>query len=423
MFEPNNEFDRWQTNREPIQTTYRMADEVERPVKKKRPGLKLAALCLCCALLGGAVGAALTGAVHITAKTTIYHGEHEPVVVTVSNVPSARELSPAEVYATNLEACVGITVSTTTNVFGYTTTAAATGSGFVITEDGYIVTNHHVIEEATKGENVPITVSFQSGESYEAKLVGGEADNDVAVLKIDAQGLKPVVLGDSDKLVVGQTVYAIGNPLGELTFSLSRGVISALERRINTDGTPISMLQIDAAVNSGNSGGPAFGPDGKVIGIVTAKYASGSYEGLGFCIPAEDAAEIASDLIAYGYVKGRASLGVACDDAYEVYAYYYRYYGKRVDSMGLLKEGVYIGEVLLTSPAAEAGLQKADYLVAVNGKAVADCAALSNALADAKPGDTWTLTVSHNGEMSEITLTLDEYNPLSYGALSSGSVM
>jgi serine protease Do len=269
-----------------------------------------------------------------------------------------------------------------------------------------------------------ITVSFADGSTYKAELVGYESDfSDIAVLKIEAEGLVPVTLGSTHDRKVGEDVVVIGNPLGELTFSLSRGVISALERRINTDGTPISMLQIDAAVNSGNSGGPAFGPDGKVIGVVTAKYASGSIEGLGFCIPAEDAAEIASDLITYGYVKGRASLGVACDDAYEVYAYYYRYYGKRVDSMGLLKEGVYIGEVLLDSPAAEAGLQKADYIVAVNGKAVADCAALSNALADAKPGDTWTLTVSHNGETSEITLTLDEYNPLSYGALSSGSVM
>jgi serine protease Do len=336
------------------------------------------------------------------------------------NRDNATAKTPSAIYEENVGSVVGIlSVGKTTNIFGQTTATASAGTGFVIREDGYIMTNYHVVE---KGGD--LTVSFADGSTYKAELVGYESDfSDIAVLKIEAEGLVPVTLGSTHDRKVGEDVVVIGNPLGELTFSLSRGVISALERRINTDGTPISMLQIDAAVNSGNSGGPAFGPDGKVIGVVTAKYASESIEGLGFCIPAEDAAEIASDLITYGYVKGRASLGVACDDAYEVYAYYYRYYGKRVDSMGLLKEGVYIGEVLLDSPAAEAGLQKADYIVAVNGKAVADCAALSNALADAKPGDTWTLTVSHNGEMSEITLTLDEYNPLSYGALSSGSVM
>ena len=195
MFEPRNEFDRWQTGCEPIQSTYRTVDPVEQPVKKKRTGLKVTALCLCCALLGGLAGmggAALIGVQREPEnQTTIYQAQHTPVAVTVANVPSDKELTPAQVYAANVNACVGITVSTTTNIFGYTTTAAASGSGFVITEDGYIVTNHHVVEEATEDKSVPITVSFQNGESYEAKLVGSEAANDVAVLKIEAKGLTP----------------------------------------------------------------------------------------------------------------------------------------------------------------------------------------------------------------------------------------
>ena len=410
MFESNNEFDRWQTNREPIQTTYRMADEVERPVKKKRPGLKLAALCLCCALLGGAVGAALTGAVHITAKTTIYHGEHEPVVVTVSNVPSARELSPAEVYATNLEACVGITVSTTTtNVFGYTTTAAATGSGFVITEDGYIVTNHHVIEEATKGKNVPITVSFQSGESYEAKLVGGEADNDVAVLKIDAQGLKPVVLGDSDKLVVGQTVYAIGNPLGELTYSLTDGLVSALDRVITTgngnDAVSLNMLQTNCAINSGNSGGPLFNAYGEVVGITTAKMSGTSssaatIEGLGFAVPINDVKDIVKDLIEHGYVTGKPYMGVQISSVTEADA---KRYG--------LKVGAYVDVVEEDSAAEKAGLKVGDIIIAIDDTEINTHSALIATVATYRAGDTVTLKILRDQKEQELKLTLTERQP------------
>ncbi len=353
----------------------------------------------------------------------------EPEAVTVPSSDHTLHISrddtsaqtPSSIYEENVGSVVGITsVGKTTNIFGQTTSTASSGTGFVIREDGYILTNYHVVEGG--GD---LTVTFYDGSSYEAELIGYESDlSDLAVLKIEAEGLVPVTLGSTLDRKVGEDVVVIGNPLGELTFSLSRGVISALGRRINTDGTPITMLQIDAAVNAGNSGGPAFGPDGKVIGVVTAKYASESIEGLGFCIPAEDAAEIASDLITYGYVKGRASLGIACEDAYEIYAYYYRYYGKRADSIkGLLKEGVYVGEILLDSPASEAGLKKGDYIVRVDGKAVSDCAALSELLSGKKPGDSLLLTISREGERSEISVTLGEYNPLSYGALSSGTAM
>lgn len=330
-------------------------------------------------------------------------------------------MTASSIYEANIPSIVGITsVGKTTNIFGQTTATASSGTGFVIREDGYILTNYHVIEGG--GE---LTVSFYDGKTYPAEVVGYENEqSDLAVLKIEATGLIPVTLGSSEDLKVGEDITVIGNPLGELTFSLSRGVVSALGRRINTDGTPITMLQIDAAVNSGNSGGPAFGPDGKVVGVVTAKYAAESIEGLGFCIPAEDVAAIASDLIAYGYVKGRASLGLACEDAYEVYSYYYRYYGKRIDSLkGLLKEGVYVGEILSDSPASQVNLERGDYITAVNEQAVSDCAALQEILSNNKPGDTLTLTISRDGVLHEVIVTLDEYNPLTYGALSSGTAV
>ena len=409
MFEPNNEFDRWQTNQEPIQTTYRMADEVERPVKKKRAGLKTVALCLCCALLGGAVGAALTGGVRFAAKTTVYHGEHAPVVVTVSNVPSARELSPAEVYATNLDACVGITVSTTTNVFGYTTTAAATGSGFVITEDGYIVTNHHVIEEATKDKSVPITVSFQNGDSYEAKLVGSEADNDVAVLKIEATGLKPVVLGDSDKLVVGQSVYAIGNPLGELTYSLTDGLVSALDRVITTgsgnDAVSLNMLQTNCAINSGNSGGPLFNAYGEVVGITTAKMSgtsssSATIEGLGFAVPINDVKDIIKDLMEHGYVTGKPYMGVQISSVTEEDA---KRYG--------LKVGAYVEVVEEDSSAEKAGLKVGDIIIAIDDTEINTHSALVATVATYRAGDTVTLKIMREREEMELQLTFAEQQP------------
>lgn len=409
MFEPNNEFDRWQTDREPIQTTYRTVDDMERPAKKKRTGLKMAALCLCCALLGGAVGAVLVGTVRTAQQTTLYHGEHAPVVVTVANVPSARELSPAEVYATNVEACVGITVSTTTNVFGYTTTAAATGSGFVITEDGYIVTNHHVIEEAARDKNVPITVTFQNGESYEAKLIGSEADNDVAVLKIEAEGLKPVVLGDSDKLVVGQSVYAIGNPLGELTYSLTDGLVSALDRVITTgsgnDAVSLNMLQTNCAINSGNSGGPLFNAYGEVVGITTAKMSGTSssaatIEGLGFAVPINDVKDIIKDLMEHGYVTGKPYMGVQISSVTEADA---KRYG--------LKVGAYVEVVEENSSAEKAGLKVGDIIIAIDDTEINTHSALVATVATYRAGDTVTLKIMRSREEMELQLTFAEQQP------------
>lgn len=335
-------------------------------------------------------------------------------IQTPAETVTGTALSASEIYAENIGSIVGITAKgTTKNIFGQTTSTASSGTGFVIREDGYILTNHHVIDGADE-----FTVTFSDGTSYPAEVVGYESDvSDIAVLKIDKTGLKPITFGKSSEMTVGEDITVIGNPLGELTFSLTRGVVSALDRKINTDGNPITMFQIDAAVNSGNSGGPAFDSEGNVVGIVTAKYASGTTEGLGFCIPSDSAEKIASDIIECGYMRGKATLGISYEDAETVYEYYYRRYGMNVNRIeGLLTSGVYVASVTSGSPAEKAGLEKGDYITAADGSEISDSSALKALLGAHSPGDTVTLKICRSGNYSEITVTLGEYVPETTGS-------
>ena len=325
------------------------------PQKHRGSGRRIAALILACAVVGGGAGvggAALYSSVFASQPSVIYQNT-QPISTQADPVASSsgQAMTPEQLYAANVDACVGITVSTTmTNIFGYTSTSAASGSGFVITADGYIVTNYHVIEDAVKDSSVSITVSFHDGSSYPATLVGGEEDNDVAVLKIEASGLQTVTLGDSDQLKVGQAVMAIGNPLGELTYSLTDGLISALDRLITTgsgnDSTTMNMLQTNCAINPGNSGGPLFNSYGEVIGITTAKYSTSSsgtnVEGLGFAIPINDVLSMIEDIIENGQVTTRPYMGVSVSNAS-----YHPETG--------VSAGAYIEEVVAGGPAEAAG--------------------------------------------------------------------
>ena len=386
----------------------------------KRPGRftkRAIALLLACVVVGGAAGAGGAAAYQQITKpdTVVYQGERPTVDVdTVANSNDGQPMTPEQLYAANLASCVGITVSTTSvNIFGQTTTSAASGSGFVLTQDGYIVTNYHVIEDAVDDSSVSIEVSFADGTQYTATLVGGEQDNDVAVLKIDATGLQPVTLGDSDQLVVGETVYTIGNPLGELTYSLSNGLVSALDRLITTSSTnqttgqtetaTLNVLQTNCDINPGNSGGPLFDSYGNVVGIVTAKYtqtSSGvSAEGLGFALPINDVKEIINDLIEHGYVTGKPYLGIQVQDV----------------SSEAQRYGVSAGAAVLYvadgSCAQEAGLQVNDIIVAIDDTAIDSSSALTAALSsNYKAGDTVTLTVIRNQEQVQLSVTLDEQN-------------
>ena len=374
----------------------------EAPRKKKsRRGVKAVALVLACLIVGGgagAGGAALYG--HLsggTGGTTIYEAQTPLSAVNVSSVPSGSPMSAAEIYAANVDATVGITVDVvTTNWWGMTTSGAAAGSGFVITEDGYIVTNYHVIN--VQGAQT-ITVAMYDGTTYPAEVVGFDEAHDLAVLKIDASGLQTVVLGDSDSLVVGEPVAAIGNPLGELTFSLTTGVISALDRTVTMDsGTVMDLLQTDCAINSGNSGGPLFNEYGEVIGITNAKYSSNgngqaSIDNIGFAIPIDQVKDLITQLIETGeIVQPYLGVGVRTVSAEG------QQYG--------VPAGAYVATVEEGGPAAQAGVQVGDVITALNGDAVTTQQELTSLKSRYQPGDTVTLTVDRDGESLELDVVL-----------------
>ena len=373
-----------------------------KPMSPKQKGaIKIVALCLVCALLGGLaqpIYSSLSGG----NETTIYTGDRTPTQVDTASVDTSKELTTAEIYAKYVNSCVGITVDiVSTNVFGQTVTGAAAGSGFVITEDGYILTNYHVIDGANS-----IKVTFDNGKEYTATYVGGEEKNDIAVIKVDATGLTPVVIGKSSDMLVGEQVTTIGNPLGELTFSESTGIISALDRSITmSDGRQMNMIQTDCAINSGNSGGPLFNSHGEVIGIVSAKYSSGSnsssasVEGLGFAIPMDDVANMVSDLVKNGYVTGKPIMGISVADVDE-----------SVTSYGV-PQGAIIRVVTPDLCGAKAGLQAGDIVTKIDNTDVTSASDLTSAIGNYEPGDKVTLTIFRSGETKTVEVTLEESTP------------
>ena len=299
-------------------------------------------------------------------------------------------LSLTDLFTGANPAVVAISTETTGyNVFGRRVTLPAAGSGFIISADGYIVTNNHVIEDANS-----ISVLLYDGNKHQATLVGRDPNSDVAVLKIDAQGLSYLSWGASDALKVGEQVAAIGNPLGEFANSMTVGYISALNREINIDGTPRNMLQTDAAVNEGNSGGPLLNMMGQIIGIVSAKSVGMSVEGLGFAIPSNEAKAIVDLLIRDGYVKGRAVMGV---------------------TVGLDDEDgatfVYVVSVNPGSAAEKAGVKEDDVILSANRKAVSTIEELKDVIATLSPGDELALKIRRGNENISLTVILDEYKP------------
>lgn len=315
-----------------------------------------------------------------------------------SNPVSSQEggMTPGQVYAQNVNSVVAISNQATTNVYGQITETASSGSGFIISKDGYVVSNYHVVQGATT-----LTVITFDGTEYPAELIGYDQSNDVALLKVDATGLDPVTIGSSDDLIVGDQVVAIGNPLGELTSTLTVGYISAKDRTINTDGTYINMMQTDAAINSGNSGGPLFNMNGEVIGITTAKYSGSStsgatIEGIGFAIPIDDVIGMVYDLQEYGYVTG-AYLGVSVISLDASTADLYS-----------LPTGSLVDSVVEGSCAEKAGVQVKDIIISLGSYEVASNTDLTRALRKFDAGDTTTITVYRSGQEIDLTITLDE---------------
>ena len=400
----------------------------QREKRKIRLGAAIA-LCLICAMLGGMLGSgifysltekridAVEQALAATAQAaqqntdTVDAVGEWPGVRAGSVVNNSGALPAAQVYEQACGQVVGITSTvTTTNFFGMTSSGAVSGSGFVLSEDGYIITNYHVIEYADKGGQA-IKVILHDGTEYEASIVGKEEINDLAVLKIEATGLSPVSAGDSDAIRVGDEVYAVGNPLGELEFSMSTGHVSALNRVVSTEeAEAINMFQIDAAVNPGNSGGPVYNDRGEVIGVVTAKYSDSGVEGLGFAIPINDAIRIAEDLVTNGYVTGKAYLGVWMDERYNSMAAQYF-------NMPL---GAYISKVEPGSAAAKAGLESGDIITAIDDVTVETYAELRTAIREYSAGDSATLTVYRAGESKSVTVIFDERTPESGTKMPGG---
>ena len=320
------------------------------------------------------------------------------VSISGSPLASAEGLSPSQVYAMNVNSVVAISnQSNTTNVWGQVSETASSGTGFIISADGYIISNYHVVEGAKR-----LTVMTYMGNEYEARLMGYDELNDVAVLKVEATGLDPVTIGSSDDLIVGDQVVAIGNPLGELTSSLTVGYISAKDRTINTDGSLINMMQTDAAINPGNSGGPLFNMKGEVIGITTAKYSGStgsgaSIEGIGFAIPIADAMGMTQDLIDHGYLRNQAYLGVTVRDL-----------TSDIASVYSLPMGSYVDSVTEGSCAEKAGILPKDIIIGVGDYTVEGNSTLQSALRKFKAGDTTTITVYRAGATVELTITFDE---------------
>ena len=319
------------------------------------------------------------------------------VSVSGSTLSSPEGLSPSQVYAMNVNSVVAISNQSTTNIFGQVSETAASGTGFIISQDGYILSNYHVVEGAKR-----LTVMTYMGNEYEARLMGYDELNDVAVLKVEATGLDPVTIGSSDDLIVGDQVVAIGNPLGELTSSLTVGYISAKDRTINTDGSLINMMQTDAAINPGNSGGPLFNMKGEVIGITTAKYSGStgsgaSIEGIGFAIPIADAMGMTQDLIDHGYLRNQAYLGVTVRDL-----------TSDIASVYSLPMGSYVDSVTEGSCAEKAGILPKDIIIGVGDYTVEGNSTLQSALRKFKAGDTTTITVYRAGATVELTITFDE---------------
>ena len=368
-----------------------------KPVKKNRTGLKVTALALCCALLGGAVGGGVAYyAGNRPGETSVNVSSRPATQVSVNTVDGKNAMSDAEVYAAGVNSVVSINVTGTsgTNFFGQAVQTASAGSGFILTKDGYIVTNYHVVKD---GEAVKVTL--YSGDEYEAKYVGGDEDYDIAVIKVEAQDLQAVTLGDSSSLNVGDHVLAIGNPLGELTFSMSGGMVSCVNRAINVDGTPFNMIQTDASINPGNSGGPLFNQYGEVVGIVSAKYSSTgneSVEGLGFAIPINDVLAMIQDIMTNGYVTNKPYLGVTAGTMTEQMAAQYRYD---------VTSGVFIYSVEEDGAAAKAGLKMGDVIVKVDDTDITSMEDLTVAKKQYSAGDTCTLTIYREGQETTVELT------------------
>jgi len=402
---------------QPPRQEYRYQPQTEPPVKPKKVkkprkpmGKKILAVLLAVLLIAGssmATASFMTRRFNNMMESMVQDHAEEigELREQIKNMPAAggsgvvvpsdgSAMTPAQLYASQVNSVVAIS---TTIQSGYSS-GHSSGSGFILTEDGYVITNYHVVEDATA-----IDVVMHDGTEYPAEVVGKDSSNDLAVLKIEASGLPAVALGSSKNLVIGDMVVAIGNPLGELASTQTVGYVSGIDREVSTGGsiTTISMIQTDAAINPGNSGGPLFNMYGEVIGITTAKYSGttgsgASIEGIGFAIPIDDVEPLINDLIDYGYVTG-AYMAVTVQDM-----------DKEAADMYGLPTGAYIVSVEKDGAADRAGIQPKDIVIALDNQEISNVTELTRALRNYKAGDTATVKLIRSGKEMTLEITFDE---------------
>ena len=402
---------------QPPRQEYRYHPQTEPPVKPKKVkkprkpvGKKILAVVLALVLVAGSCMATASFMTHrfnnmMEGMVQEHAEEIADLRKQIENMPTmggsgitvptdGTAMTPAQLYASQVNSVVAIS---TTVQSGYSS-GHSSGSGFILTEDGYVITNFHVVENATD-----IDVVMHDGTEYTAELVGKDSSNDLAVLKIEATGLPAVTLGSSTDLVIGDMVVAIGNPLGELASTQTVGYVSGIDREVSTSGsiTTISMIQTDAAINPGNSGGPLFNMYGQVIGITTAKYSGttgsgATIEGIGFAIPIDDVEPLINDLIDYGYVTG-AYMAVTVQDV-----------DKEAADMYGLPTGAYIVTVEKDGAAEKAGIQPKDIVIGLDNQVVSNVTELTRALRNYKAGDTATVKLVRSGKEMTLEITFDE---------------
>ncbi len=378
------------------------SEPVYKKSQKSRNGKAgIAILLVLCVLFSGFAGFAggwLAGNIHSAAPDV-----SEPL----NTIPKQENFIPqinmedglsfAELAAAVSPTVVQITTEYTVENFWMQQTSTGAGSGVITSADGTVITNHHVVEDATR-----IKVILSTGNEYDAKLIASDAQTDIAVLKIEASDLPYAEIGNSDSLVVGQEVIAVGNPLGELGGTVTNGIISALERQITVEDYTMTLLQTNTAINPGNSGGGLFDASGRLIGIVNAKYSKAGVEGLGFAIPINIAMKSAQDLIDVGYVTGRVGVGLRLLNILDQQtAFQYR----------VNKLGVYVYSVSEGTSADHAGFRTGDRIVSVDGTAVYSSTEVKDIFDNHDIGDFLTVLVERGGEERELQLEITEYVP------------
>lgn len=370
--------------------------------KKEKKTVRVSALVLTVGLLASAVLGFGGGMVANYVNGGGYGGNGmtiNKVVTTAEETNSTTgEMSTSDIVASTKNSVVEITTEIVkTGSFLQQYIESGAGSGVIISENGYIVTNNHVIEDASS-----ITVTLADGTSYSAELVGTDADLDVALIKIDATGLDPAEIGDSSTTQAGDKAVVIGNPLGQLGGSVTQGIISSVSRDVMIDGVSHNVMQVDASINPGNSGGGLFNGRGELVGIIIAKSVNESVEGIGFAIPINDVSDILEDLMNYGYVRGKVSLGMSFVDITNAQtAMMYR----------VSEPGCYVSSVEINSNAANAGFQSGDRITSVNGTSVSTSSDIETEISKMAVGDTVEFTVERNGRTGTLSLVLEEAVP------------